>query len=103
MTDTTTAGAATATAAGERIAALAGALQAIMDFYLTHPDAPAPYDITLTSISVASRAELDALAGEFDQPPPPPAEAYHGAQFYVRIGDGPIGVSAIYSFHEDRR
>jgi hypothetical protein len=94
MTDTTT--------AGERIAALSGALQAIMDFYLTHPEAPPPYDIKLTSISIDSRAELDALAGDFDQPPPPPAEAYRGAQFYVRIGDGPISVSAIYSFHEDR-
>jgi hypothetical protein len=92
----------TTTAAGDRIAALAGALQAIMDFYLSNPDVPLPYGITLTSLSVASRAELDALAGEFDQPPPPPAENYSGAQFSVRIGDGPIGVSAIYSFHADR-
>ncbi len=87
-------------APGERVAALAGALQAIMDFYLAHPDVPAPYTITLTSICLPSRAALDGLAGEFDQPPPPPADCYRGAQFDVQIDDGPIRVSAIYSFHE---
>lgn len=104
MTDTVSGQTATQlrTDPGERIAAVAGALQAIMDFYLAHPDVPAPYSITMTSISVTSRAELDALAGDFDQPPPPPADSYHGAQFSVPIGEGPIGVSAIYSFHEDR-
>lgn len=93
----------TTTTAGERIAALSGALQAIMDFYLAHPDVPPPYTIRLTTTGVESRAALDALAGDFDQPPPPPAECYKGAQFSVPIADGPIDVSAIYSFHECRR
>lgn len=102
MTDTTTAGTPAITA-GDRIAELAGALQAIMDFYLANPEVPMPYSIRTTHLSLRSRAELDALAGEFDQPPPPPADNYRGAQFSVHLEHDPIKVVMLFSFHEDRQ
>jgi hypothetical protein len=99
MTDTTTAGAAPVTTAGERIAALAGALQAIMDFHLANPDAPMPVRID-TLAWTSSRAELDGLAGDFDKEPPKSAESYHGAQFSVQLEVAPILTSVLFSYHE---
>lgn len=69
---------------GERVAALAGTLQAIMTFFLEHPDLPAPSGITLT-VDAASRAELDGWAGDFGQAPPRPARNYDGAQFSTSV------------------
>jgi hypothetical protein len=94
----------TDTDAGERIAAVAGVCQAIMDFYLKHPSAPLPQCINMTTIRVPSRAELAALAGDFDQAPPADADCYRGAQFSVDLDtDGPITATAIFSFQDDKQ
>jgi hypothetical protein len=99
MTDTTTAGAAPVTTAGERIAALAGALQAIMDFHLANPDVPTPSYIRV-GVWTESRAQLDGLAGDFDQEPPGPAYHYNGAQFDVPLEVKPISTSVLIAYHE---
>lgn len=103
MTTTTSAGMQPGSAAGARIAALAGALQAIMDFYLANPGVPEPTSIMITHDGLRSRADLDALAGDFDQPPPPAADAYIGAQFDVQLEATPIRVQTIFSYYGDGR
>lgn len=101
MTDTVSGRTATElrTDPGERVAALAGALQAIMDFYLANPDVPAPTHIQVNTWA-DSRAELDGLAGDFDQEPPKPATHYRGAQFTVQLAAEPIRTSVLIAYHE---
>jgi hypothetical protein len=72
-------------------------LDTIRDFFASHPEVKLPHNVSLV-VDVATRAELAALAGDFDRAAPEEASHYKGAQFSVEILAKPY-VTVLFSHY----